>query len=249
MSALGDAMRATLREVVEEKLLTPITRATLIDPSFSGFEVPVEAWTPRPYDGWFHPSTHATWTARQLWLYLTEPTHIEIEQMNLTSVFAITQGKFFHEFLQRLWLSNGILKRAEVALVDERHRRRGHMDGELENEGLEIKTMNDFKISKLVDAEALREMKPGYYAQTQDYLDMAGLPAMRYFVISTSYPYPIQEFVVPYDELFARAQRKKYRAAIEAAEGGREPSICCAPRSTTAKGCPVRGACEIGKVR
>jgi hypothetical protein len=249
MTALGDMLRATLREVAEDKILTPITRSVLMDPKFEGFEVPVRAWTPRPYDGWFHPSTHATWTARQLYFYLADPERLEVERMGLTSVIAITQGHFFHEFLQRLWLANGILQRAECPLVDEECNRKGHMDGLLANfEGLEIKTMNDFKLPKIFDAASLRELKPEYYAQTQDYLAMSGLSAMRYLIISTAYPYAMQEFSVPFDDLFQQAQREKYLTALRAYEEGRPPSVCCAPRSATAKACPARGACEIGCV-
>lgn len=248
MSAIRDAMKATLRDVVDDKVLTPITRSVLMDPSFEGYDVPVQPWTKRGHDGWFHPSTHATWTERQLFLYLTQPHLVGVEQMTLTSVLAITQGHFFHEFLQRLWLRHGILQVAEVTLVDERHNRRGHMDGLLANfEGLEIKTMNDYTLPKIGDAESLREKKPGYYAQTQDYLDMAELTQMRYFIISTAYPYNMQEFVVPYDEVFQAAQRRKYRRAIEAAEVDKTPQVCCPLNSATARSCPVRGACDIGR--
>jgi hypothetical protein len=248
VSVLGAALRETLRDATEEKLLTPITRSVLLDPKFKGFDVPVEGWTPRPYDGKFHPSTHATWTARQLYLYLTEPTLVGVEQMTMTSVLAITQGKFFHEFLQRLWLAHGILQRAECPLRDPEHNRVGHMDGFLAtNEGLEIKSMNDYTLPKVFDALTLREKKPDYYAQTQDYLDMGGLTQMRYFIISTSYPYNMQEFVVPFDEPFQLAQRRKYREAIEAAESGQPPQFCCPLRSAEARGCPVKNGCEIGR--
>lgn len=248
MSTLADALRDTLKEVEEDKLLTPITRSVLMDPEFGGFDVPVEAWSPRPYDGKFHPSIHATWTARQLYFYLTRPDLVVPERMSLTSVLAITQGKFFHEFLQRLWLDHGILQRAECPLSDTEHNRVGHMDGFLAtNEGLEIKTMNNFTFAKIDDHVTLREKKPGYFAQTQDYLDMGGLTQMRYFVITTSYPYNMQEFVVPFDEQFQIAQRRKYRQAIDAVERGTPPPVCCVLRSTEAKSCPMGNACEIGR--
>jgi hypothetical protein len=247
MTALGDALRSTLREVHDDKVLIPLTRAALLDPKFKGFDVPVQEWTPRPYDGWFHPSTHSTWTARQLYIYLTAPGQVDQEVMGLNSILAITLGHFMHEFLQRLWLSLGVLKEAEVQLCDEIHHRRGHMDGALLGEGLEIKTMNDRQLPKINDAESLREKKPGYYAQAQDYLDMSGMPQMRFFIISTSYPYPMSEFVVPADPQYQAEQRLKYRQALDGAARGVMPAACCPVRSATARACPVRAGCEIGR--
>ena len=248
MPTMNDALRATLRGASEDQVLTTITRSVLFDPKFRGFQVEVEPWTPRPYDGKFHPSTHATWTARQLYYYLKVPNLLEVEQMSLTSVLAITQGKFFHDFLQRLWLRHGVLQVSELLLNDEMHNRTGHMDGLLiTQEGLEIKTMNDFKLPKMTDAEALRELKPEYYAQAQEYLDMSELTQMRYFIIGTSYPYPMREFVVPFDEPFQIAQRQKYREALDMAAGDQAPPVCCKIRSATASSCVARRACEIGR--
>lgn len=243
---LRNALKQTLREVDDGKILTPITRSSLLDPQFKGFNVKVEPWRKRPYDGWFHPSEHATWTPRQLFLYLTRPEIVEQEQMHLTSVIAITQGHFFHTFLQNLWLKNGILLEAERSLVDEIHHRKGHTDGLLDGEALEIKTINDRQLPKIFDTASLREKKPAYFAQGQDYLDMSGMPRMRYFFIATSYPYPSSEFVVERDEQFQQEQRLKYRQALDTASAGKMPSVCCPLRSAIARSCPVRGGCEIG---
>lgn len=250
MSKIGDALRATLKAVDQEKILTPIFLALLHDPKFKGFTIEVEGWKPRPYDGKFHPSSHAEWSVRQLFLYLTAPESMRPETMDLQSVLAITQGKFWHTFLQKLWLDHGILQLDEVPLADPRYNLVGHMDGLLTTmEGLEIKTINDFQLPKITDAASLKEKKPGHYAQTQDYLMISGLTAMRYFMIAMSMPYPTQEFVVEFDEEFQLAQQRKYRAALDAAAELRLPQSCCTPRSPEAKECPVRGACDIGRLR
>jgi hypothetical protein len=247
--ALKQAFQTTITSIRDDKIITPIIQAELLDPDFEGFTVPVRPWTPRPYDGKFHPSTHASWTALQLYYYLTSPHLIEQEQMTLTSVIAITQGHFLHEFLQRILLRNGILLTAEESLDDPEHNRTGHMDGRLKGEGLEIKTINDFQIKTVIDTESLREKKPSYYGQSQDYMDMAGLSAMRFFLIATSYPYPMSEFVVLADPEYQAAQRAKYKLAINAARRGRmRPRPCCSMNSVMARGCPVRGACEIGRL-
>jgi hypothetical protein len=99
----------------------------------------------------------------------------------------------------------------------------------------------------MVDEEALREIYPDYYAQSQDYLMMSGLRFMRYFIIGMSTPYPMREFVVEANPAFQAAQRAKYREALDRAARGYAPAACCAIRSPQAKGCPTKSACEIGR--
>lgn len=241
------AFRRMLRELTEGKVIVPIIRAALSNPTFTGFEVPVEGWIPRPYDGWFHPSTHATWTDRQLTYYLTHGAKVPAEQPDLLFVLSVTQGKFWHEFIQRILLQKGIMVRKEVPLRDEIHNRTGHTDGELESGRLfEFKTASERVIRKMTSVEDLKEYKPGYYAQTQDYLDMAGAEEMHYFIMQLSAPFAMEEFIVPADPEFQAAQRAKYRRAIEAAQSGTLPNACCAIGSAESKGCPVRNFCPIG---
>lgn len=239
--------RRFLRDVADEKIVTPVIAAMLSNPTFKGFEVPVEDWTPRPYDGWFHPSTHATWNVRQLTYYLTEGATVPEARPELLFVLSVTQGKFWHAFIQSLLLDNGLMVKDEVPLVDHEHHRRGHTDGLLRNDELfEFKTASERVIKKLKSVEDLKEYKPAYYAQTQDYLDMAGADRMRYFVMSLAAPFPMVEFVVRADPAFQAAQRAKYLQALMHAEAGTLPEPCCAPRSVESKACPVRLLCPYG---
>lgn len=269
-SILSAELRSLLRDVKEEKILTQRMRATLNEPDFEGFNVFCEPWQERPYDGWFHPSTHGLWTVRQLALYLADGSKVDREKMSLTSVLAIWQGKAWHMFLQQLWLSDGILAKDEVPLWDYSINVRGHTDGVLNvhsgmtsREGLEIKTMNVRTLPKITCWQDLKELKPGYYDQTQTYLAISGMRQQRYFIIATSYPYQTSEFVVPADPEYQQAQRVKYLKALRLAgvervddgtKNGKlvrvaeptEAPVCCAPGSSTAKSCPVRRACPIG---
>lgn len=250
-----------LTGLAKNEILIPAIRRALFKPDFKGFNVPVEGWTPRPYDGWFHPSTHGTWTVRQLYLYLVASKFVETEQMPLTGVLAVTAGKFWHEFLQRILLATKDLRVAEQFIEQEDTNRRGHLDGVLENgEGLEIKTINPYQISKVIDEAVLKEKKYDYWAQTQDYLDVMGLSIMRYLMIEPSYPFQMAEFVVPADLDYQQRRRSEYRQAIKFAEVYPDPKVladhtratvpsCCAPKSQMAKSCPVRMACPIGQIR
>ena len=255
---ISPSFRRALTEIHDGAVLLPIIRGELARPDFEGFTVPVEAWAEREPDGWFHPSEHATWSARQLALYAARPQLAERERPQLTSILAMTQGKFWHTFFQTLLAANGILTEAEKPLTDPGHNRRGHMDGLLSTgEGFELKTMAEHLIHKVKTVEDLREHHPGYYAQAQDYLDMAGLAVMRMVIMSPANPYPMTELAIEADEVFQAAQRRKYRQALAAATGIAEelgdtnagvplPEACCVINSKESKTCPVRLACPIG---
>lgn len=232
------------------KILTPIIRAALYSPDFAGFSVDVEPWRERPYDGWFHPSKHATWTARQLAYYLMDGDKIPPKQPELSFVMAVTQGKFWHDFIQKLLIKQKAMIQAERFLEDLFMRRRGHTDGVLSNgELFEFKTANENAARFISNVEDLKKYKPDYYAQTQDYMDMAGVDRMRYLVLTPAFPFPMEEYVVHADPLFQAAQRLKYHAAIEAARTGVLPDPCCAIGSKEARQCPTSFLCPIGRVK
>lgn len=253
--------RNMLSAAKDEQVLIPATHAALYSPTFTGFDIPVRGWTTREYDGWFHPSAHSTWTVRQLYLYLVAPNLLEAEHMGVGSVFAVTSGSFWHEFLQRLWLQTGHLVQAEVPIRDKGTNRTGHADGMLTNgDCLEIKSINEFQVLKINNEAILREKKPEYWAQTQDYLDVLGVDRMRYFTITPSWPFAMSEFVVKADKAYQVKRRGEYMQAMELATKYPDASFlndmhqveiseCCAPGSAEAKRCDTKRACPIGRVK
>lgn len=241
-------VRSAMRGLSKDQILIPTLQIALNDPDFSGFEIKIEPFQARPPDGYFHPSTHATWNVRQLALYLIAPHLIKSEQMELTSVFAITQGHFWHMFIQHVLTTAGPLIDTEVGFVDQELRRTGHMDGLLDirgqREGLEIKTINSFKINKVTSERELREHKPEYWAQAQEYLDVFGLPRMRFLLLAPTYPFTMKEFTVEADPVYQERRRAIYHGAIQIAEATNKLPLpeggCCRNPSS----CPVRSACK-----
>lgn len=240
-------LRRAIRGLAKNEILIPTLHTALNDPKFKGFNIEIEPWSARPPDGYFHPSTQATWNVRQLALYLMAPEMVETERMQLTSVLAITQGHFWHLFIQHVLAESKILIKSEVGFTDELHKRRGHMDGLLRvngrEEGLEIKTMNPYKIKKVTSAQELILEKPEYWAQAQEYLDVFGLDQMRFLIISPSYPFPMNEFVVPADPEHQERRRAIYRGAIQVADNATLPlpdQGCCGREDI----CPVSYACK-----
>lgn len=236
-------LRRAYKGLANDEILVPALLTALNDPTFAGFNIEIAAWSSRPADGYFHPSTQSTWNVRQLALYLMAPHLYEQERMQAKGVFAITQGHFWHEFIQHVLETTKILKKSEVGFTDEEHKRRGHMDGLLviggEQEGLEIKTMNPYTLAKIKTVEELVEKKPGYYSQAQEYLDVFDLPRMRFLIISPSYPFPMKEFVVAANPSHQERRREIYKGAIKIAEAGKLPlpeGGCCNQPTT----CPMR---------
>lgn len=240
--------RRVLTDIHDKKILIPTIRAALADPDFAGFTLEIEPWLARAPDGWFHPSTHATWTARQLTYLLSHPEYFVEGTRDLLFVLAVTQGKFWHTFIQHVLLDHHVLVQDEVPLIDPEHNRRGHTDGRLANgELFEFKTASDYVIKKLSTVEDLKEYRPEYWAQTQEYLDMAGVDTMRYLVMTLSSPFPMVEFIVPADHEFQAAQREKYKQVLVAYRSETVPQPCCALKSAQARACPARQICPVGR--
>jgi len=260
----------TLSAVAKGQVIIPHIRAEMAAPGFKGFDVTVRGWREghREFDGWFHPSTHATWTARQLALYLMHGSQLPQERPDVHFVLAVTQGSFWHELVQRILLRGEILRRnpgtkwkdpieqqVEIPIRDPHHNILGHADGRMvtaDDELFEFKTTSSDRVVKSYrdGGEAyLREKNPyGYYSQAQDYLAVTGLAKTRYLVLGMVPGFPMEEFVVHADPRFQAAQRAKYRTAIEHASRGTLPEACCGIGSKESKTCPAARFCPIGKV-
>jgi hypothetical protein len=271
--------KTMLKSSIERRRLIPAITAYLSDPDFDDIHMVIEGWnrSKRRHDGWWHPSGQATWDERALFLYLTQPEKVISEDIPSAGVKAITAGKFWHLFEQEILCRMGMLvehdnppgvHRAERPLSSAAHRVRGHTDGKLIEtprwpvpELLEIKSINEFQIDKIVDEDILREKKPGYWGQTQDYLWMEfgpGEGAMRYLIVHPSYPFPEVEFVVTPDARYQKRRMRLYARTWEAVQAhlaedpeDQLPDICtgCVPGKGLTKTCALRISCPIGDSR
>lgn len=240
-------LRNLLKSYTEDKLVEPTVRAALSRGDFAEFSVTIPKFDQRSWDGWFHPSEHGNWTLLQLVHYLHHYETLPKEKVTATFVMAVTFGSFFHDLIQELLLQKKVLTRKEVPLQDTVRNRRGHTDGRLSNgQLLEIKTANAYAYKKFDTLEGLKENEPGYYAQAQEYMDMACVDSMRYFVMSKESPYDMAEFIVPADEEFQYGQRRKYEKALFHYNNGLWPDFCCNPGSAKSRSCPVRSTCDRG---
>jgi hypothetical protein len=152
----------------------------------------------------------------------------------------------------------------EFGAADPQTASRGHMDGNLRLllagthwkagiGGLEIKTTNPNAARKIVghdnEIAVFRDGYPEYYAQIQEYMRISGLSQFVVLFIVLGYPWKLVEFQIPYDVAFATAVANKYIEVLDHVKMGTPPDPCCGPFSTTAKNCPARYVCPIGRMR
>lgn len=258
--------RKLVAGAVSGEVLVPVIRNYLWDPKFPSFTINIDGWKPRPPDGWFHPSTHPLVPERLLYYYLTEPTRMIPEVFDPTSTMTVTQGHFWHEFIQTCLLDAGILQAnpadtgrnpAEWLWFDEETRARGWSDGlTLDGEIFEFKSMRQAKAAKIANGapdspevqQSFRDLVPGYYAQAQEYMRLSGRKRWRGVVLSLEWPFPLREVVLDFDPFFAHQIATKYRSVLQAAADQRPPMPCCGGGKIAAA-CPARAVCPMGGMR
>jgi hypothetical protein len=150
----------------------------------------------------------------------------------------------------------------EFGAADPVLKRRGHMDGVMIINvdgtiwksgmgGLEFKTTNPNAARGIIDNDLVvfRKKWPVYYAQVQEYMDLSGLRQFIVLVAILGFPWKLVEFQIEYDIGFAMEIKNKYQRVRDHVKMMYAPDPCCAPRSATAKQCPARFVCAIGKLR
>lgn len=253
-----------LSAVDKGEVVIPIIRAALFDPTFKSFEVKVRGFEARPPDGYFHPSTHPLWEERMLYYYLAEPERLVGEDFDPHSVMAVTQGHFWHCFIEKVGKDCGLFlteacpcgckNDVEYGYSDPETGARGHVDGRLVDEVFEFKTMRPAKVAKIprltpTDPELVewyRLFQPGYHAQAQEYMRLSGYRRHRTLLLSLDWPYEMREIVIEADDYFAYAVKEKYLRVRQAAADKVPPMPCCAPGSKESQACTARLVCPMG---
>lgn len=224
----------------------------------------------RPPDGWFHPSSHPLLTSRQLYYYLVDPDAWRPKPFDYTIKMSALIGSLVHEIIETALQDLGFLmiprgtcascgmpqplKCKEFGAVDAEAGTRGHLDGQLNIEGVvsgfEFKTCHPNVLSRVPenDLEAFKTKWPYYFSQVQEYMRMTGLRLFTVLFWSMGNPWEMKEFQVPFDPEYSGSVRAKYLEARRAVEMGSPPPPCCSPGSPTAKSCPAV-SCPIKRMR
>ena len=257
--------RTLLKSAANEELVVPLLRNALWKPDFNAFNVRVEGFKERPPDGWFHPSVHPLWNEPMLYHYMVNYERMTREPFDPQSTIAVTVGSFMHTFVQSVLVKAGVLQKqplacgcgrrhpemAEVYLVDEEAKSRGHSDGVVaaDGSGFEFKTMNPMKMGRIPKGASPTSQEmldwfikacPDYYAQAQEYLRIGQREKMVVVIMALTYPFEMREIHVPFNPPAAMAVRDKYMRVLQAVADQRPPHCECGPDK---KDCPAWVIC------
>lgn len=271
------AFRRMADQISQDMVLVPLIEGYLRAAKFPDvFSVTFrDEGKDRKPDGFLHPSIHPLLPERLLYYYLTQPEGLIPEQFEYENRMALIMGSGVHSFIQTCLIDAGLLLKPtgtcvacgrphgkrkndcdEWGALDKTYGRRGHMDGIIDLPGwgrglFEFKTIGQkatFGLSHH-NLDWLKQKKPTYYAQVQDYLDMTGLEKAVIVFAILGFPWRLVEIEVPYDHAFMIKQRAKYARVREAERDGVLPDACCAIKSKESKTCPARDICPVGRMR
>lgn len=254
---MSPTFRKLVQGAVSGEIIVPVIQAALWSPEFKSFDVQVGGFVNRPPDGWFHPSEHPLWPERMLYYLLTAPDRLVSEPFDPMSTMAITQGNFWHSFIEKVLLEAGVWKAIEVEAVDHETGARGSMDGVSDTEVGEFKTMRGARAAKIAKGapdspevvDSFRALVPEYWAQGQEYMRLSGYRRWRAVILSLEYPFAMREVAMGYDHAFNHQTREKYMRVRQAVADQRLSMPCCAPASKEAQACPARLVCPMGGSR
>ena len=225
-------------------------------------------------DGYFHPSSHSSMGARELY-YRFHPEHAKdvlSERRTLTSHLTLAAGTAMHAVIQNQLNMTGILKRGseeweqmrpgvrgryvpnnlgEWEYINEDRKCRGRSDGILDIPDMgemlfEFKTMNS-RSFRFLDCP-----KDEWDNQTNLGMDHYGVDEGRIVVLEMGYPFALKEFKVLRRPSVLEPIYERWEYVRECIKRDTPPPCEHALATAAARSCPVGNLCwrtEEGLVR
>lgn len=206
----------------------------------------------RSPDGYFHPSSHPTLTAPELYVYLTDPEayYAGGSKFGGEARMSMTVGTILHSLSRTALIDLGLWQKPEgicpcckrvygdgpgmcdePGVIDEEHKQRGHMDGILtlpqkdKLVGYDLKTINAFSFGKLIPTvDGFRSRHPKYYGQGQSYMSMRpDLDEIVFVFQQIGWPWEWKEIWIPRDPKFISEMLDKYSRVLQGVREGLMP--------------------------
>ncbi len=276
MKAVADAdldgldFTGALSDVRDGMVIAPVWRAYIEQSdSLSVPGVPNRDLGIRDADGLFHPSSHPTWSERELYEYLAHPKRLVREQMGYESRMAVTFGTIMGAWMASALVGAGALLPPgpcqfcdpdllcrEASYLDRETGSFGHVDGEVdpaltdgvptlwESKWTQENTWQGYKrLNEMrdLDNELFAETWPNWAAQGLEYMRISGRRRVIYTVGIAGYPWTVREFHLDYDPAAAERVATRYRRVRQAYADQRPPECLC--DRNKAKACVARRLC------
>lgn len=274
-SSFTPAFRRTIDQLGSNDLhLVPVIENAVRECAFPDpFTVTFAGYTAtRKPDGWFHPSTHPTLDERQLYFYLAEPDKWTDSEFDYGPRMSVLMGSACHELFQHVLIEIGVLAKPRGTCVccmrphgfgpgecnewgvrDDTLKRRGHMDGLIEDglpswgDGIwDLKTCAPPVIRGIAhnDLAVFKTKWPKYWAQAQEYMALTGKRQAMVLFLAMSEGWDMREFTIPRDDAYIARMEAKYRSVLQHVESGQVPIVPCCSGGATARKCPA-AACSV----
>lgn len=249
-----------LKRLADKQIIVPILENQMRAEKWPD-RMPFEVDTSPYYgtgDGYFHPSTHALLTARQLYYeFHPDSAHLmEEEPYSFQKVMATTVGSAVHAVIQTQMKMTGLVgdDDIEVEYINEAHHVRGRADMVVHHptEGpvlCEIKTRTSYKFGKTV-AEDMDSWRAQVSLACDNLSDRYGTDFTYGIVImaEVGWPFRVEEQRVARDDALLEQIYSKFDYVRRAVANNEPPPVCCPYDSPTMRGCHARYACWLKEV-
>lgn len=201
-------------------------------------------------DGYFHPSTHATMGARELYYRFHPDTRdlVLTEKRTLQSYLTLAIGSALHGVLQTQMQMAGLVKpeNIEWQYTNTDHWCRGRIDWIVDHPNgqtipVEMKTMNHYTFDKQ------SEIKESWDAQLSIGLDNYGADFGVLLLVETGFPFKMREFRVTRNDKLLSEIYKKFDYVRECIDLNTPPKHCCPYDSLVMKACQARSVCYLAE--
>jgi hypothetical protein len=220
----------------EKKVLAPYVQTSLLNGKWPDLvEIPNPNYHDSKIDDYYHPSTHALYGERAIYMMLhpDERHNFKRKQESYDRFMTPLMGTVYHVIIQQNLVSDGLVKPEdiEIPLIDEKRHWRGHADLKFKGELVDIKSMNSRSFNNISTPYT------SWKYQLHPYMDAMGLKTSLVLVVEQGMPWGMKEFRINFDKDILNEIYDKWERVGKAIKANIPPTTCCKPENSTY--CPI----------
>lgn len=248
------SFRRLFDQISRKRLLTPHLEQALLQWKESVWpeEYPIKVYNKeREWDGYFHPSSHATLPDSLLYYMFHEKWRgvLDEEPPSVDGILAMQVGSAIHSLVESVLINLGFTteEECEVSFTDEKR----HCSGQVDIRTATIPNGQSFPVEIKSASWVPKTPLAGHLEQMQVYMDVGCVEPQQevgvLLYMSKQYPHRFHEFVVKRDDAVLSDIYSRWSRVLEAVEfdDPSELKECCQFNSLKMyQRCPVRTICH-----